>query len=253
MTGSAANDVRMQETPDRRSLSFGPAPCYASGRTILSLFDYSGNWSRPYAEAGANVVQVDLKLGVDVMELSATWLMENVMDSYGTVDGILAAPPCTDFAVSGAQYWPAKDKDGRTAKSLELVRQVLRCVEFCKPDWWAMENPVGRLNTLLPELAEYGPWYFQPCDYGDPYTKKTGLWGRFVPPLPLWSGDNSVKPQRVCSQGSWVQKLGGKSERTKELRSMTPQGFAYAFAAANCWPEARTHNSVIGTNPPAKG
>lgn len=242
MTRSAAKTDRLHETPDRRSSSFGPARCYASGRTILSLFDYSGNWSRPYLEAGANVVQIDKKLGVDVMELSATWLMENVMDSFGTVDGILAAPPCTDFAVSGAQYWPAKDKDGRTAKSVELVRQVLRCVEFCKPDWWAMENPVGRLNTLLPELAEYGPWYFQPCDYGDPYTKKTGLWGRFVPPLPLWSGDNSVKPQRVCSQGSWVQKLGGKSERTKELRSMTPQGFAYAFAAANCWPDARTHN-----------
>jgi hypothetical protein len=236
-----ANSVRLAENC-QRGQSFGAAQCYASGRTILSLFDYSGNWSRPYLEAGANVVQIDKKHGVDVMELSATWLKENVMDSFGTVDGILAAPPCTDFAVSGAQYWPAKDKDGRTAKSVELVRQVLRIVEFCKPDWWAMENPVGRLNTLLPELAEYGPWYFQPCDYGDPYTKKTGLWGRFVPPLPLWSGDNSVKPERVCSQGSWVQKLGGKSERTKELRSMTPLGFAYAFAAANCWPEARTHN-----------
>ena len=206
------------------------------GKTVLSLFDFSGNWSKPYAEAGANVIQIDLKLGIDVMDIIREWLDENILSGYESVDGILAAPPCTDFAVSGAQYFAAKDADGRTAKSLELVRQVLRCVEYLKPDWWAMENPVGRLNTLLPELAEYGPWYFQPCDYGDAYTKKTGLWGRFTPPLPLFiGGDRSVNPIRACSQGSWIQTLGGKSERTKQLRSMTPMGFAYAFFRANCW------------------
>lgn len=209
---------------------------YAYGRTILSLFDYSGNWSRPYAEAGANVLQIDIKLGMDVMELT-----ESVLDAYGPVGGILAAPPCTDFAVSGAQYWPAKDKSGQTRKSLELVKQVLHLVEYLRPNWWAIENPVGRLNSLLPELKQYGPWYFNPCDFGDPYTKRTGLWGNYVPPLPLFIGsDRSVTPVRVCSQGSWLQKLGGNSERTKALRSMTPMGFAYAFAAANCWPETST-------------
>ena len=223
--------------------AFHAASCSVSGRTILSLFDYSGNWSLPYKEAGANVVRIDLKHGVDVMDISATWLMENVMDAYGTVDGILAAPPCTDFAVSGAQYWPAKDKSGQTAKSLELVRQVLRCVDFCKPDWWAMENPVGRLNKLMPELAKLGPWYFNPCDFGgygdesDAYTKKTGLWGVFNKPE-----KRRVEPVRVCSQGSWIQRLGGKSERTKELRSATPMGFAYSFFLANCWDGARTLN-----------
>lgn len=216
------------------------APGSASGKTVLSLFDYSGNWSLPYEEAGANVVRIDLKHGIDVMDLSATWLMENVRDNFGTVDAILAAPPCTDFAASGAQYWKAKDADGRTDKSLELVLQVLRCVDFCKPDWWALENPVGRLHKLLPELGK--PWYFQPCDFGDPYTKKTALYGQFTRPLPLWVGDRSVKPVRACSQGSWLQKLGGKSEKTKTLRSATPKGFANAFFAANCWRDVKTQN-----------
>lgn len=211
-----------------------------SGKTVLSLFDYSGNWSLPYEEAGANVVQIDLKHGVDVMDLDCAWLSENVLKLFGTVDAILAAPPCTDFAGLGARWWKEKDASGSTAKSLELVRQVLRFVEYLKPDWWAMENPVGRLNRLLPELVPFGPWYFQPCDYGDPYTKKTGLWGNYVPPLPLFvGGDKSVQPVMHTlkgKRGSWMwAKLGGKSERTKTVRSTTPMGFSRAFFAANCW------------------
>lgn len=203
-------------------------------RTILSLCDYTGEWPRPYREAGYNVVQVDLKHGTDLMDVDCGWLQENVLADFGTVDGILAAPPCTDFAGSGAQYWKQKDEDGRTAKSLELVMQVLRCVEFLKPDWWAMENPVGRLNDLIPSMKKWGPWYFNPCDFGDPYTKKTGLWGKFTPPLPLFLGkDMSVVPERACSQGSWIQRLGGKSGRTKQLRSTTPAGFARAFFEVN--------------------
>lgn len=202
--------------------------------TVLSLFDHSGNWPRPYAEQGHNVISLDLKSGVDIASIDCQWLADNVLDDYGAVDAVLAAPPCTDFARSGAQYWPAKDADGRTEASVHLVRQVMRAVNFLQPKFWAMENPVGRLNRCVPELAKFGPWYFDPCDFGDPYTKRTGLWGTFTAPLPLFVGRNlSVEPVRSCAQGSWLQRLGGSSERTKELRSETPMGFAYAFAAAN--------------------
>ena len=69
---------------------------------------------------------------------------------------------------------------------------------------------------------------FNPCDFGDAYTKRTLLWGEFTLPQ-----KTPVEPVRVCSQGSWIQKLGGKSARTKMLRSMTPAGFARAFFEAN--------------------
>jgi len=213
-------------------------------KTILSLFDYSGRWSRPYRAAGYCTILVDIKhnptsrerimmedaregirgvLGVrqDVFKFSVS--------DCGPIHGILAAPPCTDFAVSGAQYWPAKDADGRTAASVALVRAVLEIVRVYQPAWWALENPVGRLNRLVPELESFGPWYFQPHWYGDPWTKKTGLWGTFNRDLPR----TDVEPIRYNAQGSWTQSLGGKSERTKELRSMTPEGFARAFFQAN--------------------
>lgn len=186
-------------------------------KTILSLFDYSGNWSKPYKDNGYNVFQVDLKLGLDILDLQ----IEDF--PFSEVHGILAAPPCTDFASSGAQYWKSKDADGRTEASLALIDKTLSLVQIYCPKWWALENPVGRLPKLRPEIGK--PWYFQPHWYGDPWTKKTGLFGIFNKDLPR----NDVEPD----PNSWIMKLGGKSERTKELRSMTPTGFANAFFIAN--------------------
>lgn len=190
---------------------------------IISLHDYSGVWSAPYRKAGCRVLQIESKLGFDVFN----WNYRVIRPEL--VAGILAAPPCTDFAVSGAQYWKKKDRKGQTRESLKLVRRTLEIVKYFKPDFWAMENPVGRLNTLLPELDKFGPWYFEPYWYGDPWSKKTGLWGNFKKPQP----DKIVKPLRFSQQGSWTQLLGGKSERTKEMRSITPAGFANAFFKAN--------------------
>src|SRR5690606_11678440 len=113
---------------------------------------------------------------------------------------------------------------GRTATSVQLAHQTLAIIEFIRPAWWALENPVGRLNKLVPALAEFGPWYFQPCDFGDPYTKKTGLWGEFSRNLPR----DPVKPR----EGSKMHRLPPGPERAY-LRSVTPAGFARAFFEAN--------------------
>jgi hypothetical protein len=188
-------------------------------KTILSLCDFSGAWSEPYRAAGYNVVQVDLKHGDDV----------RLFPFPGRVHGILAAPPCTAFAGSGAQWWPAKDADGRTLDGLALIDACLRIVAVSNPVWWALENPVGRLRRWIGPPA----MTFNPCDYGDPYTKKTQLFGRFNTNLPK-SPVEPVMIERGGKRGSWMwANLGGKSERTKDLRSMTPPGFARAFFAAN--------------------
>jgi len=185
-------------------------------KTILSLFDYSGNWPSFYRRAGYDVYSLDIKNGFDILELQPE-------DLPGSIHGVLAAPPCTDFAASGAQYWKIKDEDGRTAASLRLIDKTLDIINWSNPEWWALENPVGRLHKLRPQLGK--PWYFNPCDYGDPYTKKTGIWGKF--------NKNLIKNPVAPDPNSWIMKLGGKSEKTKELRSMTPLGFAKAFFEAN--------------------
>lgn len=204
-----------------------------SDRFVLSLFDHSGTWSKPWEDAGYQVITVDIKdtdedrchIAVDMT--SQEWFDEVrdwLIDCGIQVDVILAACPCTHFASSGARHFAAKDADGRTDAMVQLVYDTLAVIEFAQPLCWAIENPVGRIASLIPELGK--PWYFQPCDFGHPYTKKTGLWGAFNRDLPT----TPVEP----TEGSMMHsQYGGSSERTKAARSVTPTGFADAFFTAN--------------------
>lgn len=174
---------------------------------ILSLCDRTGNWPRPYAEAGYRVICVDLVRGDDVR------LMERPTED---VFGILAAPPCTVFASSGAR-WPRTDAE--MLEGLSIVDACLRLVEACRPRFWALENPVGKLGRYIGQPA----YYFDPCDFGDPYTKRTCLWGRFNEPV-----RSPVEP----TDGSRMHLLSPSADRAAK-RSETPMGFARAFFAAN--------------------
>ncbi len=194
---------------------------------ILSLFEQSGYASLPWRLAGYQVIQIDLKLGFDIMK----WNFKSLCKSR--VTGVMAFPPCTHFTVSGAQYWQEKDKDGRTQKYVALVKKALEIVHYFNPEWWFLENPVGRIATLVTELQKYGPFYFHPYEYGDPWKKKTALYGQFTPPV-----KKPVAPvQMIAKNGDKYSPIhmqtGGKSERTKMIRSVTPMGFAKAFYKAN--------------------
>ena len=125
-------------------------------KTLLSLFDYTGNWAKPFAEGGWNVIMWDIKhernffdIFSDVMNANADYFYEHIFDNFGTVDGILAAVPCTDFAVSGARWFAEKDKNGSTQKSIELVYQTLRIIDLCMPDFWVIENPISNISSLF--------------------------------------------------------------------------------------------------------
>lgn len=195
--------------------------------TVLSLFDFTGNWSNPFSEV-ADVVQIDIKHGQDLM----TWDYKNA--GLKNVVGILAAVPCTDFSVAGAQYWGEKDKDGRTEKSIALCRRTLEIVEYFNPKFWVIENPVGRIEKCVPELRGKCLLEFQPYEFGDGYTKRTRLWGHFNPML----FRNFVKPvkQKMTKTGSGacstysIELFYGK--KGKAIRDITPPGFAKAFFEA---------------------
>lgn len=196
-------------------------------KVVLSLFDMTGQWSQPWEDAGYQVYRFDIQNSPDqdIMQFSVEYFNDNFGAFEGAdVHAILAACPCTDFAVSGARHFAAKDADGRTKQSIHLVEQTLATIEFFKPAVWAIENPVSRIG----ELTKLPPWRlsFDPNHFGDPYTKKTILWGRFNSDLP-------VAPVEATEGSKMHSQYGGKSQRTKNARSATPEGFAYAFFMAN--------------------
>lgn len=199
-----------------------------SQKIVLSFFDLSGEWSRPWEEAGYEVHRFDIQDDPEVGDVN-NFSVEFFSDWFDQFEGrdihaILAACPCTDFASSGNKWFAAKDSDGRTVSSVKLVHQTLRTIEFFKPAIWSLENPVGRIE----KLGGLPPWRlsFDPNHLGDTYTKKTLIWGRFNADLPI----APVEPV----EGSKMWKLyGGKSMATKNARSETPEGFSYGFFMAN--------------------
>lgn len=202
---------------------------------LISLFDYTGNWSKPYKNAGWNVIKHDLKTGQCIFEDTIPAAIADNLEGR-TVTGIIAANPCTDFAGSGARWWKEKDNmpapydgeipfDNRLDFFAGMVQATLFVVELLKPKFYCIENPVGRIHKVCPEIGK-PKMYFQPWHYGDTYTKKTALYGNFNTSLPT----NPVFPFEGSKMHS---QYGGKSEKTKAARSITPVGFSNAFYAAN--------------------
>lgn len=184
-----------------------------AGRTILSLCDLTGTWSKPYRDAGYDVRQIDLQRGGDV----------RLLKFRGPVHGILAAPPCTHFSRAGAWLWPKKG-EAALLEGLQVVDACLRAVAIYRPKWWALENPIGRLKDYLGE-----PQYkFDPYHFGDPWTKRTWLWGQFREPVKA-----PVEPVKAPVEPTMGDVTTRMSSSAKNARSATPPGFAKAFFEAN--------------------
>lgn len=218
-------------------------------KLIVSLFDWTGNWSQPWIDAGYKVVRVDSRTDGDFSV--DRWFytqIEDWQDSYGYVEGVIAACPCTAFTATSARHrktkhdreddygkeWLAKTFGfwstmyGNNVKEFTtwLVNQTREIIEVANPRFHAIENPgiasrIGDLTGIHKPLMLFDPYM-----YGDPYTKSTGLWGSFNTNLPL----NPVNPD----EGSKIQsKLSGNNPMQKAMRSITPLGFSSSFFLAN--------------------
>lgn len=203
-------------------------------KALISLFDYTGNASRPYREAGWTVMQVDIQHGIDILKWDyAAWFQDQMHFGAYPEIGIIAMVPCTDYALSGAKHFAEKDLDGRTEQSQKLVAKTKEIINFFDNlrmlRFWQIENPMSRIHKLNPWMGN-PKLKFNPCDYAgyDPipdnsrYNKMTWIWGEFniptMKPLPPFD-----------KEYHGFKNFGGKSIKTKNARSITPLGFAYAF------------------------
>lgn len=206
--------------------------------TVFSFCDRTGNMVLPWLNAGYRAVTVDLKESLpdhplhyhirdDIRNLTPEHLYE-----FGKPFIIFAFPPCTHLAVSGAKHFQKKGM----RKLLDGLEIVEKCRELCEATDapWMLENPVGTLATYWRDPD----YYFDPNEYGDPYTKKTCIWcgNGFVMPPKIYPGDMFAEPTWVFpSKGSMMHTMGPSEDRG-DKRSVTPMGFAEAVFRVNSLP-----------------
>ena len=137
----------------------------------------------------------------------------------GRWDMIIAFPPCTDLAVSGARHFAKKRADGRQQASIDFFMKFANA--HC--DMIAIENPVGIMSTHFRKPDQIiNPWQF-----GHPETKKTCLWLKNLQPLEETENVYAYMmtlPEKERSRIHWMG-----SGHAKE-RSKTYPGIARAMA-----------------------
>lgn len=138
-------------------------------------------------------------------------------------DLMVAHPPCTHLAVSGARWF--KDKQKEQFEALEFVRLLLRA----NISHIALENPVSVISSKIKKPDQI----IQPWQFGHPESKKTCLWLKNLPLLA------PTKVLELPESGVWKNqtpsgqnKLGPSADRWK-IRSQTYLGIAKAMA--NQW------------------
>lgn len=128
-------------------------------------------------------------------------------------DMVIAFPPCTDLAVSGARWFPKKRADGSQEKSIIFFEFFT----MLRTPFVAIENPIGIMSTIYRKPDQI----IQPWQFGHGETKATCLW---LKGLPLLKPTNIVKGRE---QKIW--KMPPSEDRAK-LRSKTYDGVAKAMA-----------------------
>ena len=131
-------------------------------------------------------------------------------------DMVIAFPPCTDLAVSGARWFEEKRKDGRQQKSIMFFEFFTQL----KNKYVAIENPIGIMSTIYRKPDQI----IQPWQFGHGETKSTCLWLNNLPLL--------VPTDIVDGREQKIWKMPPSEDRAK-LRSKTYNGIAEAMA--NQW------------------
>lgn len=209
-------------------------------KLLISLYDRTGNWSRPFEEDPEwDVIRVDIQNGVDIL----TWCYVCEYRKYMGISDvmpevfIMAAQPCDAYALCGNRHKEKRRLSGEFDFAQSLVAKTKEIIDFFDNAGvligWVLENPMSDIHTHNKWLGQ-PKQKFNPCDFAgyDPipgnsqYNKKTWLWGKFnlMQPKPL--------PPIYKDSPVW-KNFGGRSLATKNARSITPLGFAYAFYESN--------------------
>lgn len=181
---------------------------------VLIACEFSGVVRSAFRRLGHDAWSCDLLPAADSSDFHFCCDARKLLTPEHQWDLLIAHPPCTHLATSGARHFAEKQKDGRQERAVQFVLEFFRAPvpRIC------IENPVGILSTRIQPPTQY----IEPFQFGHPERKKTGLWLKNLPPLlPM----KIVEPQaqsRILARGP--------SQRTLGERSVTYKGIALAMA-----------------------
>jgi hypothetical protein len=218
-------------------------------KAVISLCDYTTMFLKPWLRAGYHCFAFDIqhdsyapcedrlyKIGGTIEDNFE--IITRIYNDYD-IHFVAAFPPCTDLAVSGAAHFEAKRK-----KDKDFQHKAMRLFALCEhiamisgaP--YFIENPVSVISTMW-RKPNYS---FHPWEYGSylPEDDIHPLYPHYIKPRDaypkktcLWTGNGFQMPDKEpvdVDPGYSTQhsKLGGKSLKTKNIRSATPRGFSLA-------------------------
>ncbi len=176
---------------------------------VLIACEFSGVVRRAFLAAGFDAYSCDL---LPSPERSPRHIRGDVtpllQDPW---DLIIAHPPCTYLAVSGARWWANRQQEQQDAIAFVLAIAAANSPRI------AIENPIGRLSTVWRSPDQI----IQPWQFGHGETKATCLWLKGLPKL--------VSTNVVAGREARIHKMVPSKDRGM-LRSLTYQGIADAMA-----------------------
>ena len=128
-------------------------------------------------------------------------------------DMIIAFPPCTHLASSGARWFKEKQKDGRQQNAVDFFMRIVNA----NATKIAIENPIGIMSSKYRKPDQI----IQPWQFGHGETKATCLWLKGLPKL--------TATELVEGREQRIWRLPPSKDRAK-LRSKTFPGIAKAMA-----------------------
>lgn len=194
--------------------------------TALVACEFSGRVRDALTRVGFYAVSCDLMPS----ETEGEHIQGDVLDvlDWGW-DLLIAHPPCTDLAVSGARHFAAKIADGRQGRALDFVRTLLAAPIPFK----SLENPISVISSKIRKPDQI----IQPWMFGHGETKATCFW---LQNLPL------LQPTEIVDgRAPVVHHMAPGPDRWKN-RSRTYQGIADAMA--NQWGHYVIHQLCADAN-----
>ena len=182
---------------------------------ILIACEFSGIVRDAFKSKGHNAWSCDLLPS----ERKGNHIQDDVLNIIDDGwDMMIAHPPCTHLAVSGARWFKSKQKEQKEAIDFFMALVDAPIPQIC------VENPISIMSTRYRKPDQI----IQPWMFGHGETKATCLW---LKNLPLLKPTNMVKGRE-----NRIHKMPPRKDRAK-LRSITYQGIADAMAAT--WGEIK--------------